>query len=88
MADASSDEDRDGAGPAERPLVDVQRLLAFTGRLRAVHARIDVATMSVGRRSGYQRRLAAAADTGQSDLQKAEAQLERLEADLDRQLKD
>lgn len=88
MGDASSDEDRGGAAPTEPPLVDAQRLLAFTERLRTVHARIDVATMSAGRRSGYQRRLAAAADTGQSDLQKAEAQLERLEADLDRQLKD
>lgn len=71
----------DGAG-----LVDAERILALTERLRDAHARIDGASITGQRRSNYQRRLAAVADAGQSDLDKAEAQLERLEADLDRQL--
>lgn len=74
-------------GPAEAAgLVDADRILALTERLRDAHGRIDTASISTQRRSNYQRRLAAVADAGQSDLDKAEAQLERLEADLDRQL--
>lgn len=87
VADPSPHEDREGAAAADAPLMDAQRLLAFTERLRAVHALIDEVAMPSGRRGGYQRRLAAAADTARADLEKAEAQLERLEADLDRQIK-
>lgn len=67
-------------------MLDADRFLALTERLRTVRSRVDGAEAPGHRRSSWARRMAAIADTATESLERAERQLERLEADLDRHL--
>lgn len=71
----------DGAG-----MVDAERFLALRRRLEVAHKRIDGSDVPDHRRGSWTRRIVAIAETAQGDLDRAERQLERLEADLDRHL--
>lgn len=67
-------------------MLDADRFLTLNSRLRAVHERVDGSELPDHRRSSWSRRMAAIADTATRNLDSAERQLERLEADLDRHL--
>lgn len=67
-----------------RAMVDADDFLGFTRRLRALHERVDEATVSRDQRGRWQRKLIALADVGQRDLAQAAEQLRRFEAELDR----
>lgn len=73
-------------GVVEETMVDADRFLALTQRLRAARDRIEVAKVPASRRSTWHERLIAIADDAQVDLTSAEAHLERFEAELDRHL--
>lgn len=75
-------------GSSPRGMVDADDFLAFTERLRAAHHRVDEAKVSDERRARWQRRLLAITDAARADLDRAEEQLGRFEADLDRRLDD
>lgn len=76
-------------GP-ERPdrgsLVDADEFLSFTARLRAVRDLVETASVSEEQRGRWQSRLAAISGGGSTDLERAQGQLGRLEAELDRRL--
>lgn len=67
-------------------MFDADDFVAFTTRLRQLHARVDAAEISREQRSRWQRRLIAIADAGQRDLQRAGDLLHRFEAEVDRRL--
>lgn len=72
------------SGLVEENLVDADRFLALTDRLRTARERVEGATIASSRRSTWHERLIAIADEAKQDLDKAEAHLERFEAELDR----
>lgn len=81
--DADPDADRDAPSGA---LVDADRFLALTERLRHVRERIEGGRTEDRRRSQWQRILVAISDAAKGDLDGAERKLTRLEAELDRHL--
>lgn len=83
MADRSPDADRDAPSGA---LVDADRFLSLTDRLRQVRERIEGGGTDDRRRSQWQRILVAISDAAKDDLDGAERKLTRLEAELDRHL--
>lgn len=74
-------ETRDSSG-----MVDAQRFLALTERLRGARERIEAAKISGGRRTTWHRLLVSVSETAQHDLDSADDKLTRLEAELDRHL--
>jgi hypothetical protein len=77
------EEDRgvDGVG-----MLDADRFLTFAERLHAARERIEAASIGDRRRAQWQRLLIAVSAAAQQDLEGAERQLTRLEAELDRRL--
>lgn len=65
-------------------MVDAEAFLGFAGRLRDLHARVDSARITDETRQRWQNRLAAIADAGRDDLDRAQDLLRRFEAELDR----
>lgn len=65
--------------------MDAERFLAFTQRLRDLRDRVEASDVPTSRRSVWHERLIAIADEAHGDLDKAEAHMERFEAELDRQ---
>ena len=68
----------------ESGLVDVNRLLDVTDRLRQARERILSMRISTEAKGRWQRRLGIIATTAQSDLERASEQLDRFIAELDR----
>ncbi|MDP9022538.1 MAG: hypothetical protein M3N57_07550 [Actinomycetota bacterium] len=75
---------RDSRAGDDASLLDADRVLALTRRLRDVHARLDDVRLSRDAKGRWQRRLIAISQSAQDDLADAEQQLERLVAELDR----
>ncbi len=73
-----------GPDGATHQQVDATQLLALTDQLQALHARVEAATVSAEQRGRWQTRLAAISRGAAGDLDRAEGQLRRLAADLDR----
>jgi hypothetical protein len=70
--------------PRRDGLVDAQRFLTLTGRLRVVRERIEASNEVDRRRAHWHRLLVAVTDAARSDLSRAEEKLTRLEAEIDR----
>lgn len=70
--------------PPAHGQLDADAVLAFTGRLREIRARVDEAVVSDEQRHRWHARLAAISTGAAEDLQRATAQLHRLEAAVDR----
>lgn len=73
--------------PGPDGLVDAERFLALTERLRDVRDRIADADTADRRRTQWQRLLVAATNAAKEDLDDAERRLVRLEAELERHLR-
>lgn len=73
------------AGGIGHQQVDATALLDLTGRLHRMRDRIDAAAVSDEQRRRWQARLAAISQGATTDLDRAAAQLGRMDADLDRQ---
>lgn len=67
-------------------MLDADAFLQFAGRLRELRERLDKASISDEQRSRWQRKLIAVSDAGAQDLERATAQLNRFEAEVDRSL--
>jgi hypothetical protein len=67
-------------------LMDAGDFLAFTARLRDLRQRVDAAMITDDRRRRWHRRLADISGTGAEDLARAATQLNRFEAEVERQL--
>jgi hypothetical protein len=72
------------AEPEEHHQVDADVLLGFTQRLHEVRDRVERASTSDEQRRRWQARLAAISEGAADDLDRAVAQLGRMEADLGR----
>ena len=83
VADRTPDAERE-TGPSA--LVDADRFLALTERLRRVRERIETGRTAERRLRQWQRILVAISDAAKDDLDGAERKLTRLEAELDRHL--
>ncbi len=68
-------------------LVDADRLLSLTQRLREVHERVAQARVSAEQKARWQRRLVAITEAATPNLDRAEQQLIRFVAELDRALR-
>ena len=66
--------------------VDAELFFRFTATLRATHERLCAARVSAERRSRWQRRLLRITEAATRDLARAEEQLRRFCAELDREL--
>lgn len=64
--------------------LDAEAVLAFTGRLRSLRGRVDDAKVSEEQRRRWHSQLAAISSGAAEDLDRATAQLHRLEAAIDR----
>lgn len=64
--------------------LDAEAVLAFTGRLKSLRGRVDDAKVSDEQRHRWQTQLAAISSGAAEDLERATAQLHRLEAAVDR----
>lgn len=71
----------------EHGLVDADRFLVLTDRLREVRERLEAAKVSTEQKARWHRRLIAITNAAKEDLARADDQLTRFTADLDRQLK-
>ena len=71
----------------ESSLVDARRFLEVTGQLRDLYARVDGARVSAEQKGRWHRRLIAITDAARDDLDRAEGQLVRFSAELDRHLR-
>lgn len=67
-------------------MVDAERFLALTERLREAYRRMDGSSLPDHRRSSWSRRMTGIAQTARENLEQAERQLERLEAEMQRHL--
>lgn len=65
-------------------LVDADRFLSLTQRLREVHERVAQARVSAEQKARWQRRLLAITDAATRNLDRGEQQLTRFVAELDR----
>lgn len=63
---------------------DAQQVLSFTARLKDLRGRVEETAVSVEQRRRWQSRLAAISAGASNDLDRASAQLGRLEADVER----
>lgn len=68
-------------------LVDARRFLELTAQLRDLYARVDGARVSTEQKGRWHRRLIAITDAAREDLDRAEGQLVRFSAELDRHLR-
>lgn len=68
-------------------LVDADRFLMLADRLRELHARIEDAKVSSEQRARWQRRIISITNAAKTDLARADDQLVRFTAELDRHLK-
>ena len=68
-------------------LVDARRFLEVTAQLRELYARVDGARVSTEQKGRWHRRLIAITDAAKDDLDRAEGQLLRFSAELDRHLR-
>ncbi|MBW3561960.1 MAG: hypothetical protein KY437_05635 [Actinobacteria bacterium] len=71
----------------ETSLVDARRFLEVTAQLRDLYSRVDGARVSTEQKGRWQRRLIAITDAAKDDLDRAEGQLVRFSAELDRHLR-
>ncbi len=76
-------EDPDSTRPPHG-LVDADRFLSLTRRLREVHERVEQLRVSAEQKARWQRRLVTITDVATRDLGRAEQQLTHLVAQLDR----
>lgn len=67
-------------------MLDAERFLALTGRLKEAYRRMDSSRLPDHRRRSWSRRMTGIAQTAREDLDRAERQLERLEAEMHRHL--
>lgn len=74
-------------GEVESSLVDARRFLDVTARLRDLYDRVDAAKASVEQKGRWHRRLIAITNAARDDLDRAEGQLVRFSAELDRHLR-
>ncbi len=74
----------DPGSPERGSLVDADEFLSFAARLRSVREQVEAAPVSDEQRARWQSRLAAISGGGSTDLERAQAQLGRLEAEVDR----
>lgn len=72
--------------PDPNPLVDADQLLSLTSDLRAVQHRLDRADVGREQRLRWQRALGAIARGAVADLERAQAQVRRLAALVERTL--
>jgi hypothetical protein len=84
VARRTGDPNGSAAPRTHHTLVDADRFLTLTGRLRELRRRIEESAPEERRRARWQRLLVAATDVAQRDLEAAERRLLRLEAELDR----
>lgn len=84
--DAVDDPELPG-GEIETGLVDARRFLDLTERLRELYDRVDAAKASTEQKGRWHRRLIAITDSARDDLDRAEGQLVRFTAELDRHLR-
>lgn len=70
----------------ETSLVDARRFLEVTTKLHDLYSRVDGARVSADQKGRWQRRLIAITDAAKDDLDRAEGQLLRFSAELDRHL--
>lgn len=73
-----------GERPVGHGQWDAGAVLGLADRLRSLRARVDDARVSDEQRRRWQTRLAAISAGASGDLERATAQLGRLEADVDR----
>lgn len=66
--------------------LDAQAFLRLAARLREIQIRIEQAQLSGERRGRWHRKLIAISEAASTDLARADAQLRRFEAELDRYL--
>ncbi len=71
-------------GQSAHGQLDADAVLAFTGRLRSLRRRVDEAKVSDEQRRRWHTQLAAISSGAAEDLERATAQLHRLEAAVDR----
>lgn len=74
-------------GDGETSLIDVRRFLDVTERLRDLYDRVDSAKASAEQKGRWHRRLIAITNSAKDDLERAEGQLVRFTAELDRHLR-
>lgn len=77
---------RSGAPSSDDPLVDGDRLLGLTARLRRLHERIADADLVDRDREMLTARLVGVSEAAKDDLDAAERDLGRLESELDRRV--
>lgn len=71
----------------ESGLLDARRFLDLTAQLRELYERVDGAKASAEQKGRWHRRLIAITDAAREDMDRAEGQLVRFTAELDRHLK-
>lgn len=71
----------------EHGLVDADRFLTVAEQLRELHARVEEAKVSSEQKARWQRRIIAITNAAKTDLSRADDQLVRFTAELDRHLK-
>lgn len=76
-----------GGGDVESSLLDARRFLALTEQLRDLYDRVDDAKVSADQKGRWHRRLIAITDAARDDMDRAEGQLVRFTAELDRHLR-
>lgn len=81
------DDRRDADQGGDHGLVDADRFLTLADQLRELHARIEDAKVSSEQRARWQRRIISITNAAKTDLSRADDQLVRFTAELDRQLK-
>lgn len=74
-------------GDVESSLLDARRFLDLTEQLRELYDRVDAAKASAEQKGRWHRRLIAITDAARDDMDRAEGQLVRFTAELDRHLK-
>lgn len=74
-------------GDVESSLLDARRFLDLTEQLRDLYDRVDGARASAEQKGRWHRRLIAITDAARDDMERAEGQLVRFTAELDRHLK-
>lgn len=84
--DATGDGGFDG-GEVESSLLDARRFLELTEHLRDLYDRVDTAKVSAEQKGRWHRRLIAITDAARDDMDRAEGQLVRFTAELDRHLR-
>lgn len=80
-------EPRSPGGQVESSLLDARRFLDLTAQLRDLYDRVDAAKASAEQKGRWHRRLIAITNSARDDMDRAEGQLVRFTAELDRHLR-